>query len=177
MKLGLPEDSLLVQEMFERFFATEATTARVRAAEPAGFDPALWRDLVALDAPFMRLAEEAGGGGMSLFDTCLMMEQAGRRLAPVPLAESVVALRILGQLGGETARTWIARVRDGETLLTLALQHAVPGEPQLVPGGAVAKGILTFDGTEIAIEIPASSPAAPEDPGGDRHRPVRAGHG
>ena len=38
-----------IQEMFERFFATESTSARVRAAEPTGFDPALWRELVALD--------------------------------------------------------------------------------------------------------------------------------
>ena len=51
----------------------------------------------------MRLSAEAGGGGMSLFDACLMMEQAGRRLAPAPLAESVVALRMLGELGGDVA--------------------------------------------------------------------------
>ena len=99
MKLSLPEDSVPVKEMFERFFATESTSARVRAAEPNGFDAALWRELVALDAPFMRLSDSAGGGGMSLFDTCLMMEQAGRRLAPAPLAEAVVAIRILGEIG------------------------------------------------------------------------------
>jgi alkylation response protein AidB-like acyl-CoA dehydrogenase len=166
MKLGLPDESLPVQEMFERFFATEATTVRVRAAEPVGFDPALWRELVALDAPFMRLSEQAGGGGMSLFDTCLMMEQAGRRLAPAPLAEAVVAVRILGELGGETARQWIDKVHDGETLLTLALHEAKPGEPQLVPGGSVAKGILTFDGTEVAIEVPGAPLEAPSTLGG-----------
>jgi len=166
MKLGLPDESLPVQDMFERFFAAESTTTRVRAAEPVGFDPALWRDLVALGVPFMRLSAQAGGGGMSLFDTCLMMEQAGRRLASAPLAEAVVALRILGELGGETARTWIDAVRGGETLLTLALQETTPGEPQLVPGGAVAKGILTFDGTEIAIEIPATRLVASPTLGG-----------
>ena len=88
MNLVLPDDSLAVQEMFERFFAAESTMARVRAAEPVGFDPALWRELVSLEAPFMRLAADAGGGGMCLFDTCLVMEQAGRRLASAPLAES-----------------------------------------------------------------------------------------
>ena len=94
MKLSLPDDSIPVQEMFERFFATEATPVRVRAAEPVGFDAALWRELVALDAPFMRVGAAAGGAEMSLFDTCLMMEQAGRRLAPAPLAEAVVATAI-----------------------------------------------------------------------------------
>lgn len=166
MKLGLPDDSRPVQEMFEGFFATESTPARVRAAEPVGFDPALWRELVAVEAPFMRLSAEAGGGGMSLFDTCLMMDQAGRRLASVPLAESVVALRLLGEFGGETASHWIDKVRDGETLLTLALHEAKAGVAQLVPGGAVAKGILSFDGREVAVEIPAAPLAAPATLGG-----------
>ena len=162
MKLVLSDDSLQVQRMFERFFAAESTSARVRAAEPVSFDAALWRELVKLDAPFMRLAADAGGGGMSLFDACLMMEQAGRRLAPAPLAESVVALRALGELGGETATKWIDEVRNGETVLTLALHQTRPGETQLVPGGAVAQGILTFDGREVAIEVPSAKLAAPE---------------
>ena len=166
MKLGLPDDSQPVQDMFERFFAEEATPARVRAAEQAGFDPALWRELVALEAPFMRLAAHSGGGGMGLFDACLMMEQAGRRLAPAPLAESVVALRILGELGGEESRKWIDRVRDGETILTLALRKVQPGEPQLIPGGATASCILTFDGCEVAIEVPRAPLATPLTMGG-----------
>ena len=166
MQLSLPDDSVPVKEMFERFFATESTPARVRAAEPVGFDRALWGELVALEAPFMRLSADAGGGEMSLFDACLMMEQAGRRLAPAPLAESLVALRVLGQAGGDVSRAWIDKVRDEKAVLTLALRSVADGKAQLVPGGAVADGILTFDGRELAIEIPATKPDAPETLGG-----------
>ncbi|HET8882590.1 MAG TPA: acyl-CoA dehydrogenase family protein [Solimonas sp.] len=166
MKLGLPDDSVPVQEMFEGFFAAESSTARVRAAEPLGFDAALWRELVATEAPFMRLSADAGGGGMGLFDCCLMMEQAGRRLASAPLAEAVVALRMLGELGGDVAREWIEKVRDGETVLTLALHETRPGKSQLVAGAAVAKAVLTFDGREFAIEVPNAPPAAPATLGG-----------
>lgn len=167
MQLSLPTDSIPVKDMFERFFAAESTPERVRAAEPVGFDPALWREMVALELPFLRLADGAGGGGMSLFDACLMMEQAGRRLAAAPVAESIVALRILGEVGGETAAAWIDKVRDGETVLTLALKQADTGDAQLVPGGAVAAGILTFDGTQLAIEVPAQAPDAPATLGGN----------
>jgi len=177
MKLGLTEDSLAVQQLFERFFAVESTSARVRAAEPVGFDPALWRSLVDIEAPFMRLAADAGGGGMSLFDTCLVMEQAGRRLASAPLAESLVALRILGVLGGDAARRWIDKVRAGDTVLTLCLREAVPGAVQLVPGGAAAQGILSFDGREIAIEIPAAPLAAPATLGAAALGVFRPGQG
>jgi alkylation response protein AidB-like acyl-CoA dehydrogenase len=162
----MPESSLPVREMFERFFATECPSSRVRAAEPVGFDEDLWRRLVELEAPFIRLSAGAGGSGLGLFDACLMMEQAGRRLAPVPLAESVVVLRLLGQLGGETAQSWIEKVRGGKTLLVPALKRAALGERQLVPGGAVADGVLTFDGQEIAIEVPSERLEAPFTLGG-----------
>ena len=166
MQLGMPEDSLPVQEMFERFFATESTSTRVRAAEPVGFDPALWTELLGLEAPFLRLSSEAGGGEMSLFDACLMMEQAGRRVAAAPLAEAVVSLKALGELGGDVAHQWIEKVRNGEAVLTLALHQTKPGAMQLVPGGAVAQGVLTFDGKEVAIEVPAAPLSAPETLGG-----------
>jgi alkylation response protein AidB-like acyl-CoA dehydrogenase len=165
MKLALPDDSQPVQEMFERFFAAESTSVRIRAAEPVGFDQALWDELLALEAPLMRLSANAGGGEMSLFDTCLMMEQAGRRLASAPLAEAIVAVRILGEIGGDAAREWIDKVRSG-TLITLALHDAVPGELQLVPGGAVAGAVLTFDGSEVAIEVPGAPLDAPSTLGG-----------
>jgi alkylation response protein AidB-like acyl-CoA dehydrogenase len=177
MKLGLPADSIPVKEMFEKFFATEATSARVRAAEPVGFDPELWKELLALDAPFMRLSADAGGGEMSLFDSCLMMEQAGRRLAPAPLAEAVVALKILGEIGGETAREWIEKVRSGDAVLTLAPQEAKPGVTQLVPGGAAAQAILTFDGTQVAIEIPGAALEAPATLGGSAVGVFKPGQG
>jgi len=177
MNLDLPEDSVPVKEMFERFFAAESTSERVRAAEPVGFDPALWRSLVELGAPVMRLSADAGGGGMSLFDTALMMEQAGRRLAAAPLAESLVALRILGQLGGDVAAEWIAKASDGETIVTLALHEAKPGQTQLVPGGAVAKAILTFDGREVALEIPDAPLQAAETLGGSALAAFEPGKG
>lgn len=166
MNLSMTEDSLMIQDMFQKLFAAESTSERVRTAEPLGFDAALWRELVQIDAPFMRLSEDAGGSEIDLYDACLMMEQAGRRLAPVPLAEAVVTIRLLGALGGGTAQEWVDRVRDGETLLTLALLPAIKGAAQLVPGGAVAQGIITFDGEEVAIEVPAAPLSAPETLGG-----------
>lgn len=166
MNLSMPEDSLMVQEMFQRLFATESSSARVREAEPVGFDPALWRELIQTEAPFLRLSAEYGGSDMGLFDACLMMEQAGRRLAAAPLAESVVALRLLGQVGGEVAREWIEAVRNEHVVLTLALRQVSPGQVQAVPGAAVARGIIFFDGERLSIDLPASPPECPETLGG-----------
>lgn len=152
MILGMPGEMTPVAEMFERLFESESTSERVRAAEPVGFDAALWQTLVELEIPVMRVAEKAGGGGMSLLDACVMMEQAGRRLASVPLAEAVCSARLLGEIESDAARKWLARVASGDALVTLALAGGEQG--QIVPGGAVADAILVFDGTELTLLEP-----------------------
>jgi alkylation response protein AidB-like acyl-CoA dehydrogenase len=162
MKLSLSEESRVVQDTFERFFTTESTPTRVRAAEPIGFDPKLWRSLVEIGVPFMRVVGETDGG---LFNAMLMMEQAGARLAPAPIAESIAALRILSVLGGPVAKNWIAKVAEG-AVVVLALHKVVLGKAQLVPGAAVASAVLTFDGEELAVVAPAGKVDAPATLGG-----------
>jgi alkylation response protein AidB-like acyl-CoA dehydrogenase len=166
VSLGVPEDSLPLLHLFERFFEAESVPARVRASEPVGFDAGLWRDMVKLGFPLMRVAAESGGGGASLFDTALLMAEAGRRLASAPLAESIVTLGVLSALGGNTSQAWIDRIAEGETIATLALHPIKAGQPQLVPGAAVAKGVLIFDGAQIAIVEPHGAVAAPGTLGG-----------
>jgi len=162
MNLSLSEDCLMVQEMFERFFAAESAPERVRAAEPLGFDPELWQSLLALDAPFLRMSMEAGGSEMGLLEACLMMEEAGRRLASVPLAEAVVALRLLGQIPSDSARALIDQVRGGEHRVAIALQQSHAGQAQWVPGAAVSQHLLHFDGQQLVVEALESVESAAE---------------
>ncbi|MDE1154091.1 MAG: acyl-CoA dehydrogenase family protein [Micavibrio sp.] len=166
MKLGLSDDSLMLQNTFARFFEAESTPARVRAAEPMGFDAKLWESLVELGVPLMRVSADAGGGGMSLFDATLMMDHAGRRLAAAPIAEAVVATRILSECDNEVAREWVARAGDGSAILTVALHRAKPGKTQLVPGAAAATAIIVFDGEELAIVVPDHTVDSPLTLGG-----------
>ena len=43
------------------------------------------------------------------------------------------------------------QVRDGKTIVTLALQPCAAGEAQLVPGGGIATAILCMEGDELAV--------------------------
>jgi alkylation response protein AidB-like acyl-CoA dehydrogenase len=164
VKLLLTDDSRMLKETFERFFAAESSSERVRKSEPLGFDAVLWRDLAALGAPVVRLQEARGGGGLGVFETTLMMHEAGRRLASAPLAEVVVALRVLGEIGDASMDEWLARAASGEALITLALQEVRDGERQLVPGGAVADAILF---------LPRGHDAVAPSAGQSRQRPAR----
>ena len=113
MKLGLSEEQTLLRESFAKLLRAESTPARVRAAEPLGYDPELWISLVGFGIPAMRVPEAAGGGNMSLLDAALIAEEAGRHLVSAPLIESIVAARLLAELGGE-GQAWCDRVIAGE---------------------------------------------------------------
>src|SRR5438552_3688219 len=66
-------------------------------ADGAGHDPALWAELVGLG--WVGLA--AGGGGTFL-DEAVLIEEAGRALAPVPLLSTAVALPAIAAVGADT---------------------------------------------------------------------------
>src|ERR1700704_6987024 len=128
VNLGLPEESTSLIQMFERVFEAESAPARVRAAEPSGFDAALWRTLAELGVQLMRVPAARGGSELSLLDAMMMMEQAGRRLASVPLAEAIVAARLLAQSDGPRAAAWLERLGTGDAGVSFALQPPPRGE-------------------------------------------------
>ena len=158
MKLDLSEEQTLLSESVSRFLRVESSPARVRAAEPLGFDRALWAGLVEMGVPAMHVPEAAGGGGMSLLDAVLVAEQCGRYLASAPIVEVIVATRLLAEFG---AGDWLARIGGGEAVVTLALHDAALCPIQAVPGGAVADAVLYLLGDDIRLctATPADAPA------------------
>src|SRR3546814_15691931 len=96
MRIEISDEQRLLKETFERLFRTESSPARVRAAEPAGFDRELWQQLSDMGALTMRAPEVVGGGGFTLLDALLVMEEAGKQLVSAPLTEAIrsEALRV-----------------------------------------------------------------------------------
>jgi len=129
---------------FSALLAKQATTERVRAAEPVGFDKALWDQLLETGVVAMAVPEADGGWGASLVDLALVAEQVGRFVAPAPVIEAQVAARLLARLG---AHDLVARAVAGERLVTLAVR---PGA-RLVPAAAVADDALVYDGERVVL--------------------------
>jgi 3-oxochol-4-en-24-oyl-CoA dehydrogenase len=100
--------------------------------------------------------------GMGLFEAALLMEEAGRTLASGPLAEALVAARLLGQLGADQALR--GRVLGGEAVASIAL-HDVAAQPlQWVAGGLVAEAIVARSGLDVVlVTVPASARHAEEN--------------
>ena len=122
----------------------------------SGFDPALWQGLAELGALSLRVPEEAGGLGLGLFDAAILMEEAGRTLASGPLAEALVAARLLAQLGG--AEDLLGRAISGETVVTIAMRDLAEFPRQWVAGGLVAEAVVARKGSDVVlIEVPADA--------------------
>lgn len=176
MNLQLSADQLLLESVLGRIFQEHATGARIRAAEPIGFDAGLWRVLVEQGIPALRVPEDRGGSGMSLMHALLAAEQAGHALAPVPLVEAVVANRLLASTGAGEAASLLADCLAGSSFVTLALRDADVEPRQLVPAGAVADAVLCLQGDALSIRRGAKRlPMAVDGAGQSQHGAIAAG--
>src|SRR5688572_13420673 len=149
LNLEFSDDHKLLRDSFLRFFEEESSIARVRAAEPLGFDAALQKSLGEMGALGIRVAEAAGGSGAGLMDAALVCEAAGRHLASAPLVEGIVAARLLAELGGPAEV--LEGLLAGDKVVTLALREAKAGAAQVVPAGAVADAVLALEGDEVFL--------------------------
>lgn len=139
----------MMRDMFARFLDEHSSMARVRAAFAAGFDPALWRGLAEQGALAIRVPEAAGGLGLGLFDAVVLMEEAGRTLASVPLAEGLVAARLLAQFAAAPAM--LESLLAGQGVVTLAHSDIGDAPIQWLAGGAVADAVVARRGDEILL--------------------------
>jgi alkylation response protein AidB-like acyl-CoA dehydrogenase len=156
---SLSDDQEAVRDAFREFFNRECPPERVRAAEPLGYDEQLWRQLADMGAGSMGLPEEAGGDGAGLVDLLLVAEEAGAALAPTPFVEHTATSRGMASLPGASADL-LVDVLNGRRILALGMEEASKQRRQLVPGGAVARGVLALDG-DILVLAHADEPPPP----------------
>lgn len=150
MQLAPSEDQEALVALVRSFLEKEVPTARVRAAEPLGFDAALWRALSELGVTGMTLSTVQGETGASLLDCALVAEALGAHLTPVPFAEFVAGRAALAFVGAPRS----ALPEEGSEhapALTLALRPARDGIFSLVPAGAVATRVVGLDGDELVL--------------------------
>ncbi|MDI2125921.1 acyl-CoA dehydrogenase family protein [Yinghuangia seranimata] len=162
MDLELTTDEKTVRDAFARFFADRCPVSVVRDAEPLGHAPALWARLRETGAPGMAVPDKHGGGGATALDLVLLMQEAGRVLAPLPLAEHLAATRTLARTPSGLAAPWFASLVDGDTVAAAAPRPARDGVARLVPGGAVADVVVALDDDQlVAVRSDAPMEAPP----------------
>jgi alkylation response protein AidB-like acyl-CoA dehydrogenase len=97
-----------------------------RSGDPTAADA--WKALAGADLLGLWVPEADGGSGLGLLEACLVAEQVGRHVAPVPHWPTALAAAALAAFGGDgRRRRWLPGAVDGTGPLAVALWE--PGLP------------------------------------------------
>jgi len=160
MNLHLSEEQSMLRDTVSRMLASESTPDRIRAAEPLGFDPALWQKFHELGIPGLRVPESAGGYGSGLFEAVLVAEQLGRHLASAPIIESLVANAVLARCpaGAQALKDALG----GQSIISFLPTAVTDQGTALIPAGAIAQSALVLrNDALVLLRAPASVCHAP----------------
>ncbi|MFA5939164.1 MAG: acyl-CoA dehydrogenase family protein [Sinimarinibacterium sp.] len=130
MNFEFSDEARAVQAEARRFFGERCPRPLVRHAvegEQAAAAP-LWRELGTLGYLAAGIDAEHGGQGLGLPERCLICEEAGRALAPLPLVAHWTAVTAIARHGSAAQRArWLPPLADGSIIATCTLAPAGAG--------------------------------------------------
>jgi len=147
MNFDFSEELNQLRDQARRYLAEHAKPAQVRAVLEGntGYDRALWQGMAEMGWLGAAIPEEYGGAGLGHEGLCVLAEEIGRAVAPVPFASSVYLASEAIALGGSQPqrRKYLPQMAAGSLIGTLAVADG-PGNPG--PGsftGRIRGGRLT----------------------------------
>jgi alkylation response protein AidB-like acyl-CoA dehydrogenase len=165
MDFSYTEEQDAVRELARQIMgdacAPEHLAALERDEQGDGIDSDLWRALADANLLGVAIAEAQGGSEFGLGALYVLLEEAGRTLAPVPLLPTLVygALPIDAFGSDAQKERWLPGVAAGDVILTAGLEEVGATDPARPRTRAVQDG----DGFVLTGEkvcVPAASGAA-----------------
>lgn len=131
MQLGLSEEQTRLAQTARAFFRELAAVGRLRQLrdhrDAHGYSRELWQEMAALGWVGMCLPEAYGGAGLGFVELCVVLEEAGRQLAPEPWTSTVLlGAQALLDGGSEAQRArWLPEIANGRAVVALAYEEIV----------------------------------------------------
>ncbi|MFB6988209.1 MULTISPECIES: acyl-CoA dehydrogenase family protein [unclassified Streptomyces] len=161
MDFSLGEELEAVRDLAREIFTDRATPERLREVEtsPARVDERLWGDLAAAGLLGAVLPARDGGAGLGLAGLCVLLEEQGRRVAPVPLWPALTGALAVAAYGTGAQRAQLLKgLADGSGRLTLALEEFGHADPLLPGTTATADGPRwRLSGVKAVVPAPAGA--------------------
>jgi alkylation response protein AidB-like acyl-CoA dehydrogenase len=135
MDFGLSEEQEALVEALRAILESRMTMERLKEldAEPEWFDRDTWEQLAKADLLGVTVPENQGGLGYGILDACVLLQEIGRTVAPVPFLHTVVSGALpIAEFGTDAQQSqWLPGVVDGSVVLTAALieNEAEPEAP------------------------------------------------
>ena len=102
MRFGFDDDQIEIQRTATALLEARSALDRVRENAEAGTDDnGLWTELSELGWPGIAISEDFGGQGFGLVELAILLEQAGRTLAAVPLLSTATAALAIQTAGSD----------------------------------------------------------------------------
>ena len=125
MNLDFSDEQKQLREQVRRFLSEQCPPTAVRAILEGSdrYDKALYSGLAELGVLGAAIPEEYGGVGLGHLELCVVAEELGRVMAPVPVSSSIyLSAEFLLLAGSESQKSkWLPKLASGEAIGTFAL--------------------------------------------------------
>ena len=150
MNFGFTEEQELLRKTARAVIDEHAPVAETRRVleQGAPHSAALWRRLAELGWAGLGVPEALGGAGLTWVELCILCEELGRNLVPVPFLPHALATAAVMEFASAAQRAaWLPRMASGDLLATIDLL-AAERKPALRAeshaGGLRLCGVLPF---------------------------------
>tara|TARA_B100001057_G_scaffold490011_1_gene577411 strand:+ start:799 stop:1908 length:1110 start_codon:yes stop_codon:yes gene_type:complete len=124
MNFSFSNEQILMQEEVKKLLDKENSVKRNRAVIEGEekFDKDLWKSLVEMGLTATTIPEEYGGIGMGFLELCVIAEELGRGIAPIPFSSSVylATTAILNSNNEDIKKEYLPKLSSGEIIGTFA---------------------------------------------------------
>ena len=125
MNLDFSDEQKQLRDQVRRFLTEKCPPEAVRKILEGGerYDKSLYAGLAEMGLLGAAIPEEYGGVGLGHLELCVVAEELGRVLAPVPVSSSIyLASEFLLLAGTETQKSeWLPKLASGDAIGTFAL--------------------------------------------------------
>jgi alkylation response protein AidB-like acyl-CoA dehydrogenase len=156
MDFSFSDEQEAIRDLARQILADRVTHERLGELEKSSewFDTDLWQELAQANLTALSLPEEVGGSGYGILESCLVLEEVGRHLAPVPLLPTLLlAGAPLAEFGtAEQRKRWLTPVAESGAVVTAALEEAGGGDPARPRARAVKDGARwRLEGEKVCV--------------------------
>src|SRR3979490_404046 len=125
MNFDFSDEQKQMRDEARKFLAEKCSPKAVRAVldGKAPYDKELWKGLADMGFLGVAIPEQFGGAGAGHLELCVIAEETGRALAPVPFSSTVYLAAEALLIAGSDAQKqkWLPAIAAGEAIGTLAL--------------------------------------------------------
>jgi alkylation response protein AidB-like acyl-CoA dehydrogenase len=149
MNFDFSDDQKQLRDQARKFLGEKCSPKAVRVVLEGkeSYDRDLWKGLAEMGFLGVAIPEEFGGAGAGHLELCVIAEEIGRALAPVPFSSTVYLAAEALLLAGSDAQKqkWLPRIASGEAIGTVALfegkGNPSPQAIKLAASGGVLNGV------------------------------------